>query len=162
MNSKLIPIIALLLGLGLLLMSKKTWAIPANGMMFYPYFSEAEYQYALPSRLLARVAYQESHFDPGAFNEKSGASGMMQIIPRWHPGVNVTDLDPRDDILYAAKYLRENYNRFGTWSKALAAYNWGPGNLQKAITEHGDDWKAFAPMETKNYVDNVTRDLGIA
>ena len=148
--------------LGIAFMTRKIWVIPAKGILFASYFREAEYQYALPDRLLARVAAQESNFEPGAFNESSGARGMMQIVPKWHPGVNVTDLDPRDDIFYAGKYLRENHNRFGSWSKALAAYNWGPGNLQKAITEHGDDWKSFAPMETKNYVNNVTRDLGIA
>jgi len=87
---------------------------------------------------------------------------MMQIVPKWHPGVNVTDLDPRDDIVYAGKYMRENHDRFGTWSKALAAYNWGPGNLSKAITEHGDTWLDRAPQETRNYVANITRDVGIA
>lgn len=142
-------------------MTRKIWIIPAKGILFAPFFREAEYQYALPTRLLARVAAQESDFDPGAYNAKSGARGMMQIVPRWHPGVNVYDLDPRDDILYAAKYLRENHNRFGSWSKALAAYNWGPGNLQKAITAHGDNWLDFAPQETQKYVTNVTRDVGV-
>lgn len=142
-------------------MTRKIWVIPAKGILFAPFFHEAEYLYALPTRLLARVAAQESNFDPGAYNAQSGAQGMMQIVPKWHPGVNVTDLDPRDDILYAAKYLRENHNRFGSWSKALAAYNWGPGNLQKAITAHGDSWLQFAPQETQSYVTNVTRDVGI-
>jgi len=154
-------LLALIVGAGLLLMTRKTWAIPTRGMVYFPFFSQAEYQYALPNRLLARVAFQESNFDPGAHNESSGARGMMQIIPRWHPGVNVTDLDPQDDIFYAAKYLRENYNRFGSWSKALAAYNWGPGNLSKAITKYGDDWQNHLPKETENYVKNVTRDVGI-
>lgn len=155
-------LIALLIGAGLLLMTKKNWTIPAKGMPYVPFFQEAEYRYALPARLTARVADQESDFNPGAYNKGSGARGMMQIIPKWHPGVNVTDLDPRDDIIYAAKYLRENFNRFGSWAKALAAYNWGPGNLTKAIAKHGDNWMTFAPTETRNYVRDVTRDLGIA
>lgn len=163
MSNKNVTIgIALLVGIGLLFMSKKTWAISEKGMKYFPFFSQAEYQYALPNRLLARVAYQESRYDPGAHNVASGARGMMQIIPRWHPGVNVTDLDPQDDIFYAAKYLRENYNRFGTWEKALASYNWGPGNVRKSIDAHADDWLAFAPRETREYVRNVTRDIGIA
>jgi len=142
--------------------TRKTWTIPVKGILYTPYFREAEYQYALPTRLLARVAFQESNFEPGAYNEKSGARGMMQIIPKWHPGVNVTDLDPRDDIFYAAKYLRENFNRFGSWSKALAAYNWGPGNLQKNITKYGLAWIDHLPAETTKYVANVTRDVNIA
>ena len=145
-----------------MLVSRKTWAIPAKGMTFFPYFSQAEYQYGLPSRLLARVAQQESNFNPAAVNTSSGAHGMMQIIPKWHPDVNVTDLDPVDDIFYAAKYLRENYNRFGSWAKALAAYNWGPTNLQSAINTHGDNWLANTPRETRNYVNNVTSDLGLS
>lgn len=162
MNRNIILWLAVAALLGIAIMTRKIWIIPAKGILFAPFFSAAEYQYALPSRLLARVAAQESNFDPGAYNAQSGASGMMQIVPKWHPGVNVTDLDPRDDILYAAKYLRENHNRFGSWSKALAAYNWGPGNLQKAITEHADNWLTFAPTETKNYVKNITGDLGLA
>ncbi len=142
-------------------MTRKTWIIPAKGILFAPFFSAAEYQYALPSRLLARVAAQESNFDPGAYNAQSGASGMMQIVPKWHPDVNVTDLDPRDDILYAAKYLRENFDRFGSWAKSLAAYNWGPGNLQNAINTGGENWLMTAPTETKNYVQNITSDLRI-
>ena len=160
MNKNILLFAAIAL-LGIAFMTRKLWVIPAKGILFAPYFREAEYQYALPPRLLARVAAQESNFEPGAFNESSGARGMMQIVPKWHPGVNVTDLDPRDDIFYAGKYLRENHNRFGSWSKALAAYNWGPGNLQKAITSRGEDWLTIAPTETKNYVNNVTRDLGI-
>ena len=143
-------------------MTRKIWTIPPNGILFAPFFRDAEYQYALPPRLLARVALQESNFDPGAYNAGSGARGMMQIIPKWHPGVNVNDLDPRDDILYAAKYLRENFDRFGTWSKALAAYNWGPGNLNNAIDRYTTKWLDHAPTETRNYVTNVTRDIGIA
>lgn len=142
-------------------MTRKTWVVPAKAILFMPFFRDAEYQYALPSRLLARVAEAESDFDVAAFNEQSGASGMMQIVPRWHPDVIVTDLDPRDDIFYAARYLRENFNRFGTWGKSLAAYNWGPGNLSKSISQHGDNWLSFAPQETKKYVTSITTDLGI-
>lgn len=146
----------------MLMLSKKSWSIPQKGMTYFPFFSQAEYQYGLPSRLLARVAQQESNFNPGAFNAGSGARGMMQIIPRWHPDVNVTDLDPVDDIFYSAKYLRENFDRFGSWAKALAAYNWGPTNLQKAIAQYGDSWKSALPKETLNYVNNVTGDLGLS
>jgi soluble lytic murein transglycosylase-like protein len=160
MNKTFLIIAAL--GIGLAMLTRKLWIIPAKGILFAPFFSAAEYQYALPPRLLARVAKQESNFDPGAYNSGSGASGMMQIIPKWHPGVNVTDLDPRDDIIYAAKYLRENHDRFGSWSKALAAYNWGPGNLSNAISRYPTDWLEHAPQETQNYVIDITSDIGIA
>ncbi len=52
--------------------------------------------YNLPKNLLARVAYQESHFRPSIINgtQKSskGAVGIMQIIPKWHPNVDPTIL----------------------------------------------------------------------
>lgn len=155
-------LIAIMIGLGLLLMTRKTWAVPAKGAVYIPWFQQAEYQYGLPSQLLARIAWQESHFDPGAYNARSGARGMMQIIPSLHPDVIVTDLDPRDDIFYAGRYLRENYNLLGSWSKAIAAYNWGPGNVQKAIAAYGDDWLSHAPKETRDYVAGVTGDLGLS
>lgn len=161
MNRNRLIVFAIAALLGVAILTRKIWVIPAKGLIFAPYFRAAEYQYALPDRLLARMAAQESDYDPGAYNAQSGARGMMQIVPKWHPGVNVTDLDPRDDIVYAGKYMRENHDRFGTWSKALAAYNWGPGNLQKAITEHAGAWLSRAPQETRNYVANITRDVGI-
>lgn len=160
--SKSAIILAIIAGGLFMVASRKTWAIPQKGMAWFPYFSQAEYQYGLPARLLARVAQQESNYNPTASNP-SGARGMMQIIPRWHvePGLNVTDDNPVDDIFYAAKYLRENYDRFGSWSKALAAYNWGPTALARAIDTHGANWLSAAPRETQDYVTNVTRDVGI-
>lgn len=156
------PLLALLAGLGLLLMTKKTWTIPPAGMAYFSWFNRAEDQYGLPAQLLARVAWQESRFDPSAFNASSGARGMMQIVPRWHPEVDPADLNPLDDIAYAARYLRENFDRFGSWAKALAAYNWGPGNLADAIDEYGARWLAAAPAETQNYVREITADVGLS
>lgn len=141
---------------------RRPWKISDKGMRWFPFFSKAEYKYGLPPRMLARVAYQESRYNPDAYNPRSGARGMMQIIPRFHPGVNVEDSDPQDDIFYAARYLRENYNRFGDWKMALAAYNWGPGNVRKAIDEHGVFWLAHAPVETRNYVTDISHDIGLS
>lgn len=140
-------------------MSRKTWAIPAKGMAYFPLFSQAEYQHGLPPRLLARVAQQESNYNPQAVNP-SGAQGIMQIIPRWHPGID--PFNPNEAIPYAAKYLRENYDRFGSWAKALAAYNWGPTALAKAIDANGVRWLSVAPRETQHYVANIAGDLGLA
>ena len=151
-----------LVGIGLLLaFPRKVWALPAKGLKYATLFQQAEYQNGLPSRLLARQAKQESNYDPGAYNRASGARGMMQIIPRWHPNVNVSDLDPTDDIFYAGKYMRENYNAFGTWARALAAYNWGPGNVRTAIRANPSRWLDTAPKETRNYVYDILGDLGI-
>ena len=112
-------------------------------------FQEAEVHYGLPRFLLVEVARAESNFNPQAQSNK-GAQGIMQIVPRWHPDVN--PFDPVASIWYAAKYLTILYANTGSWRLALAAYNWGIGNLK----EFGI---ANAPKETKNYVAKITSNL---
>lgn len=108
-------------------------------------FVAAEAQFLLPKYLLVEVARKESNFKCDAFN-KSGASGIMQIIPKWHP--NVDPWVPQQAIPYAAGYLSLLYMQFGTWGEALAAYNWGPTNLKK----YGFD---RLPLETSDYVSTI-------
>lgn len=137
--------------------SRKIWKIPQSGIKYTDYFNDAEKQYNLPEGLLSRVAYQESHFRDDIITGKTvssaGAIGLMQIIPKWHPDVN--PYDPIASIYYAAKYLKQLYNRFNSWSYALAAYNWGPTNLANKGIEN-------APLETQKYYSTITKDIGIA
>lgn len=140
---------------------RKVWdKIPAKAAPFLPTLREAEIQYNLPPTLLTRMAHIESSFNPNAVNTKSNASGILQIVPRWHPGVD--PFNPEAAIPYAGKFLRDLYNQFGTWEKAIAAYNWGGGNLSKLIAKRGDDWINHLPTETKNYISKVKAviDLG--
>lgn len=130
------------------------WKTPASGTAFEPWFRAAEKRNNLPVGLLSRIAHQESRYNPIAKNP-SGATGLMQIIPRWHPGVDATD--PVDSILYAAIFLASLYKKFKSWDKAIAAYNWGAGNVHKAVTNHVD-WLATAPKETQLYVQGVMND----
>lgn len=125
-------------------------------------FASAGAQYGLPAGLLEAVAYRESRFRAdiisGATRSSAGAVGIMQIIPRWHPEVGEAGaLDPKRAIPYAAKYLRQLRDQFGSWTLALAAYNWGPGNLSKARDDRSK-W----PAETRTYVDEITRNAGLA
>lgn len=92
--------------------------------------SKAEQQYGLPKNMLARVIETESQFDPKA-RSKMGATGIAQIMPKYHPGVDPTD--PMASIDYSAKYLKKLYDRFGDWDKALAAYNAGPSRVVKGM-----------------------------
>lgn len=158
---RLLPVI---IGLLFMLHSKKTWAIPNSGYKYAPVFAEAERQYNIPPNLLARVAYQESRFRPdiitGQTQSPAGAQGIMQIVPRWHP--DAEPLNPTKAIPYAANYLRQLKNQFGTWEKALAAYNWGPGNLQKAINKEPTSWKQFLPKETRDYIGQISSDIQLA
>lgn len=126
-----------------------SWATPETGQQFEAAFLSAQERYDIPPGMLSRMALQESSYNPNAKNA-SGATGLMQIIPKWHPGVDAND--PNQSIERAASYMRENYNRFGSWEKALAAYNWGPTALAKGGLEK-------APEETQNYVSQIMADV---
>jgi len=107
----------------------------------------AEVKYNIPKGLLTQVAYVESNFDPKAVSHK-GAVGIMQIVPRWHPEVNARD--PYASIDYAGEHLTDLKERFGNWEMALAAWNWGPGNLVKHTISK-------APRETRNFIKKVLK-----
>lgn len=150
-------ILLALLGIGLIMFAgRKVWALPTKGQEYAHLFMRAEYLYGLPPRLLARMAQQESNFDPNAINP-SGAQGIMQIIPKWHPGVD--PFSPVEAIPYAGNFVRQNYNKFGSWAKALGAYNWGPGNMSKIEDKY--NWLLLTPAETQKYVTRILGDLGI-
>lgn len=146
----------------MLTMKKDVWTPPETARPYLPDIYDAERAYSLPAGLLARLLYQESRYRQdiitGSLKSSAGAVGIAQIVPRWHPDVDPTD--PRASIYYAAKYLRQNFDRFGSWEQALAAYNWGPTALARAIRTHGDDWKNHLPQETFNYVTQIGADVG--
>lgn len=134
---------------------QRRWTIPPRGQKFRPLFESAAAAYGVPARLLARVAQQESSFRPDAHNAGSDASGLMQLVPRWYPGVD--PFDPAQAIPAAAESLARYYGRFGSWRLALAAYNWGPGNLSDAIASDTpvSEW----PTETQNYIAEIGADV---
>lgn len=151
-----IKISSLLIFAGIILMSLKKWTTPLIGKKFDPYFEQAEKAYGILPGLLSRIAWQESRFKPDIITGKqissAGAVGLMQIVPKWHPDVN--PYDPFASIYYAAEYLSRLHKRFGNWQLAVAAYNWGEGNLKK----HGID---NAPLETRNYIKNIGSDINL-
>ena len=131
------------------------WQPPAAAAPYVFAIQNAEGKYGLPRGLLGRLLDEESGFRPdvisGKVKSSAGAVGIAQLIPRFFPGVDPTD--PYASIDEAAKYLAALYRQFGTWPLALAAYNWGPGN----IADHpaSTDW----PSETRNYVAQITADI---
>lgn len=135
-----------------------SWFHP-SGEKYRPLFNAAEKAQGIPSGLLFRQAYQESRFREdiitGKVRSAAGAVGIMQIIPKWHPEVGEAGaLDPVRAIPYAAKYLAQLKKQFGSWELALAAYNFGPGNVAKTPA-------AKWPLETKNYVSQITADINV-
>jgi soluble lytic murein transglycosylase-like protein len=113
-------------------------------------FAAAERKFNLPSGVLAAVAQAESGGRTDAVS-KAGAEGLMQLMPATAAGLGVTDpFDPQQAIDGAAQYLSSNLSAFGgSLTKALAAYNAGPG----AVRQY-DGVPPYA--ETQNYVRKVT------
>lgn len=117
--------------------------------------------------LLHPVKMTESGGRQSAISPK-GARGVMQIMPKTGPEAAKLAGLPWDYNKYANDeeyntklghaYLTSMIDRFGDTEKALAAYNWGPGNLSKALEKasaSGRDWKTFLPTETQNYIGKV-------
>jgi hypothetical protein len=112
--------------------------------------------------LLAAQRYQESGFNPYA-KSKAGALGVSQFMPETWSALQKQGVVPEYAIptnplmaMKAQKYLMDRlYNRFGDVDKALAAYNWGEGNLNKHLKANPDNWKESLPKETSDYLVKV-------
>lgn len=98
----------------------------------------------VPEDLFLRLVQQESAWNPNALSH-AGAIGLAQLIPSTAEYLGVNPRDPVQNLEGGARYLREQYNSFGSWRLALAAYNAGPG----AVQQYG----GVPPYrETQNYV----------
>ena len=114
------------------------------------YLDEAKRQakaFAIPEALFLALIQQES-----AWNSKArshvGAIGLTQLMPGTATDLRVDPHDPVQNLHGGAKYLREQYDRFGDWRLALAAYNAGPGAVKK--------YGGVPPYrETRNYVRRI-------
>lgn len=106
----------------------------------------------------------ESAINPNAVS-RAGASGLWQFMPATAKGLGmeINSLvderrDPRVSSRNAARYLHQLYDIYGDWSLAIAAYNCGPGNVNKALRRAGggkkDFWEIYnyLPSETRGYV----------
>lgn len=112
----------------------------------------AQDKYGIPNNYLAKLLNAESAFRPdiisGQKRSSTGATGIAQFMPATAQELNVNPTDPMASIDAAGRYLNQLYARFGNWTEAIAAYNWGMGNVSKKGIEN-------APTETVNYVKNI-------
>lgn len=121
----------------------------------------------LPDSLIA-VAQVESGINPAALSPK-GARGIWQLMPETarHFGLVVDArrddrLDPIKSTLAAARFLKLLYSRWRDWDLALAAYNAGPGAVERAAGGAESGSLAFLkrlPAETREYVPRVWREI---
>ncbi|TCP60563.1 transglycosylase-like protein with SLT domain [Rhodovulum bhavnagarense] len=101
-------------------------------------------RHAIPEDIFLRLVQQESGWNAQAVSHK-GAIGLAQLMPGTARNLGVDPEDPRQNLEGGARYLRQQYDRFGSWRLALAAYNAGP----EAVERH----KGIPPYaETRDYV----------
>jgi hypothetical protein len=120
--------------------------------------------YGVDANLVLAVATQESSLNPNAVNHSSGAAGLMQLLPTTAAAYGVTNiLDPTQNANAGAHLLADLLSEFGgNVQEALAAYDWGSGNVNNAISQYGSNWLSYAPSETQNYVASITGSVGSA
>jgi membrane-bound lytic murein transglycosylase D len=122
---------------------------------------------------LIYLAVAESGFQPRAMNGRSGAGGMWQFMPHGNYGLvrnaYVDErFDPEKSTRAYARYMKFIYDQLGDWYLSMAGYDWGSGNVQRAVqkTGYADFWELYKrnnlPAETKNYVPEILAAIIIA
>lgn len=110
--------------------------------------------------LALAVARRESGFVQERISP-AGAIGVMQLMPATAAWLGVDPYNLADNVEGGVRYLGQLLRQYGgDVSRALAAYNWGPGNLAEAIARYGERWAAYLPQETKTYLRDVLSELG--
>ena len=140
---------------------------------YAPYVETYAQAYGVPETVIYAVIRTESDFDSGAVSP-AGAVGLMQIMPEtftWLTDEVLFDhldegmlYDPETNIKYGTYYLSNLYDRYGDWDLAFAAYNGGPGNVDKWLADpdcaDGEGGLKEIPFrETRQYVEKVNKAL---
>ncbi len=117
---------------------------------------------------LIYLAVAESGFQPRVVNTRSGAGGMWQFMTFTGVEYGLTRngyfdyrFDPEKSSRAYAQYIKKLHSRFGDWYLAMAAYDWGPGGIERAVQRTGfaDFWELYRrnamPAETRAYVPKI-------
>jgi len=110
----------------------------------------------VPASIALAMAQTESgvaQWTPGGglVTSTAGAIGIFQLLPSTAAGLGVDPADLGGNISGGISYLKQMFEKYGNWSDALAAYNWGPGNVSSG---------AAVPTSVGQYVSNVLSRAG--
>jgi len=127
-------------------------------------FADHEARYNLPAGTLDRIWSIESNRGRNMGPSRAGALGHFQFMPA--TGAQYGLLRPEDfndlgrSSEAAARYLSDLAAQFrGDIRAAVAAYNWGPANVDRVRRQHGEQWEAHLPRETQDYLRRVVDQL---
>ena len=129
--------------------------IPAeiNEGSYYQMAIRTAERYDIPKQLFFNLVTAESNWDPLIVSPR-GAIGLAQLMPGTAEELGVDPWDALDNLDGGARYLSQQYQRFGTWELALAAYNAGPGAVRR--------FEGIPPYpETEEYVKKILEELVI-
>lgn len=117
---------------------------------YEPIIRQASKAYGVEPELIRAVIRAESNFRSESTSPK-GAMGLMQLMPQTAKELGVRDAyDPRENIMGGTRYLKGLIERYrGDVPTALAAYNWGMGNVERRPEQ--------LPRETRVYIDRIQR-----
>lgn len=120
--------------------SRRKWA---------PVLDAAAAKAGLPSSLIRGLAWVESRWEPSSVSGV-GAIGLLQLMPGTASGLGVNPHDPAQNAIGGARYLKSLITKYsGNVRRALAAYNWGSGNIDRHPDEN--TW----PASVRSYASNV-------
>lgn len=144
--------------------------ISLDVLKFSPLVTPMSVKYGVSPNVLLAQIQQESGGNPNAVSPK-GAMGLTQFMPATAAQYGVDPKDAGSSIQGQAHYMSDLLKMFnGDYTKALAGYNAGQGNVQKAVDKYGDNWlqnldKITSPAnaeQTRNYVSSILNKSGMS
>lgn len=124
--------------------------------------AQTESQWGIPAGVLHRLVQLESSYNPNAYNSQSGASGLTQIIKRFHPSVS-NPFDPYEALAYTGQTLRRYFDEFGHWESAVAAWHSGETAVRKALAQGKlvpGTVDRYTGLPTTSYADQIVGSAG--
>ncbi len=150
---------------------RETEKMLGRSVMYFPIFEHYLQQRNLP-KMLKYIPLLESRLKPG-IESAAGAAGLWQFMPATGKGFGLRidewsdeRKDPYRSTEAAVRYLSRLYRQFGEWSLVLAAYNCGPGRVQRALDKTGCDnfWDIahHLPRQTRAYLPRIIATMYVA